>query len=120
MPKQSTTLAEIREVIRERLIQEMEKTPSDANAIAFFVTDVIRSEWGGCEGIYIPKSDQLEERDWKMWEMFNGSNYDEVGKAFELTGRQVRNRLRIIRPIAEKREQAGLFDSYLGSEGAAA
>jgi len=37
----------------------------------------------------------------------NGSNYDEVGKTFELTGRQVRNRIRIIRPIAEKRDQKG-------------
>lgn len=47
----------------------------------------------------------------------NGSNYDEVGKTFELTGRQVRNRIRIIRPIAEKRDQKGLFDSYLAEAG---
>jgi len=120
MPKQSTTLTEIREVILDDLAREHNITRADANAYAFTVVATIRREWGGCEGIYIPKSDELEERDWRMWEMFNGSNYDEVGKAFDLTGRQVRNRIRIIRPLAEKREQASLFDSYLGDEGAAA
>lgn len=113
MAKKSATLTEIREDIREALINELAKTPAEANSIAFCVIGVIRSKWGGCEGIYIPKSDHLDERDWKMWEMFNGNNYDEVGKAFDLTGRQVRNRMRVIRPIAHAREQKGLFDRYL-------
>ena len=117
MPKASTTLSEIREKFLEDLVTEHALSRADANAIAFTMVARIRSEWGGCEGIYVPKSDQLEERDWRMWEMFNGSNYDEVGKAFDLTGRQVRNRIRIIRPIAEKRDQAGLFDSYLAEAG---
>ncbi|HBG06300.1 MAG: hypothetical protein A2075_12080 [Geobacteraceae bacterium GWC2_58_44] len=117
MPKQSTTLTEIREHILEDLVKEIGMPRAEANSIAFCVVGTIRKKWGGCEGIYIPNSDQLEERDWKMWEMFNGSNYDEVGQAFELTGRQVRNRIRIIRPIAEKRDQAGLFDSYLAEAG---
>lgn len=119
MPKASTTLTEIREKMIQDLVSEHNLSRGAAHSYAFTVIATIRREWGGCESLYIPKSDELEERDWKMWETFNGANYDEVGKAFGLTGRQVRNRLRIIRPIAEKREQAGLFDTYLNEVPAA-
>jgi Mor family transcriptional regulator len=113
MAKKSETLTEIREHFIAALVEELGKPIAEANSIAHCVVGVIREKWGGCESLYIPKSDTLDNRDWQMWEMFNGSNYDEVGKAFDLTGRQVRNRIRIIRPIAQARDQKGLFDSFL-------
>lgn len=114
MAKKSETLTEIREHFITALVEELGKTIAEAHSIAHCVVGVIKAKWGGCEGIYIPKDDNLDDRDWQMWQMFNGNNYDEVGKAFNLTGRQARNRIAIIRPIAEAREQKGLFDQYLG------
>ena len=115
MAKRSTTLVDMREEIKTTLVNELEKTPAEANSIAVCVIGRIRAIYGG-EALYVPKEDDLDARDWAMWEMFNGSNYDEVGRAFDLTGRQVRNRIRIIRPIAQAREQRNLFDDYLQSE----
>lgn len=109
MPPKSVTLVEMREHAKAALISELEKSPAEANSIAVCVINRIRKIYGG-ESLYVPKDDDLDERDWQMWEMFNGANYDDVGKAFDLTGRQVRNRIKIIRPIAIAREQRSLFD----------
>ena len=109
MAKQSATLSDMREVIAAKLAADPEALNHPKTAAAAAV-EAIRETWGGCSGVYIPKIDTLDERDWQMWQAFNGANYDEVGKLFGLTGRQTRNRRKIIRPIAQAREQKSLFD----------
>ena len=117
MVRRSTTLVDLRQDLEAAFRADPESL-ANPTAAAFCAITTIRKQWGG-EAIYVPKEDDLDERDWKMWEMFDGTNYDEIGKAFDITSRQVRNRIRIIRPIAQAREQKGLFDDLLASaEGA--
>lgn len=108
MAKQSATLADMRDGLKQEFIAELEKTPAEANSLAYCAVGYFRRIYGG-DSLYVPKDDALDERDWKMWELFNGSNYQEVGQAFSLTARQARNRIKLVRRLATAKEQPDLF-----------
>lgn len=108
MPPKSTTLIDLRNDLRLLLATEMQMAEEQANAAALAVAEYLRSNFGGSD-LYIPKEDTLDARDIEMWEAFNGANYDEVGRKFGLTGRQVRNRINLVREVMIKKTQPGLF-----------
>lgn len=108
MAKQSATLTDMRAGLKQEFIAELEKTPAEANSLAYCAVGWFRRIYGG-DNLYVPKDDALDERDWKMWELFNGSNYQEVGQVFDLSARQVRNRIKLIRRQAVAKEQPDLF-----------
>lgn len=110
MPPKSTTLVDLRNDLRRLLVTEMQLAGEQANAVALAVADYLRSNYGG-DALYIPKEDSLDARDMEMWETFNGTNYDEVGRKFGLTGRQVRNRIALVRDVMQKKNQPGLFEA---------
>jgi len=114
MAKKSDVLKDLRRDFEESLVQVLKLEPKTAQSVAGVCADTVRLKWGG-DNIYVPKEDheRLTERDWKMWEQFNGSNIDQVARAFDMTVRQAYNRLSIIRPIAFAREQRGLFDEVI-------
>lgn len=108
MPPKSTTLVDLRNDLRLYLVTEMQLATETAHSVSQAVADYLRSNFGGGD-LYIPKEDTLDARDIEMWEAFNGTNYDEVGRKFGLTGRQVRNRISLVREVMTKKHQPDLF-----------
>lgn len=110
MPPKSTTLIELRNDLRLHLVSEMQMAGDAAHAVALAVADYLRTRFGGGD-LYIPKEDTLDARDVEMWEAFDGTNYDDVGRKFGLTGRQARNRIALVREVMTKKNQPGLFEA---------
>lgn len=109
MAKKSPMLKELKVEFREALVKGGFAL-ADADRAAQINVNTLRDIYGGDQP-YIPKDDdRLEKRDWEIWEAFNGTNHAEIGKRFNLTERQVYNRLEKIRPIAIAREQGSLFE----------
>lgn len=66
-------------------------TQEDAQRIAFEITEGLRQEHGGGAFYLARNTDyEMEARDRAMWEAFNGNNYFELVKRFELSEVRVR------------------------------
>lgn len=91
--------------------------PREAERIAFDAADTYRKTHGG-ETLYIPTGYywEMREQHKAMWEAFNGSNYDELAKQYDLTPRQVRRIITIIQEgEAAKRQSDWCLDPALTS-----
>jgi len=110
MPPRSKTLIELRDFLRVALLADSRFTVEQADVVVKIAADAIRRQWGG-DSVFIPKTDleEMDARDWKIWEEFDGRNYAAVGRKFGLSERQVYNRIAVIRTIAIKRVQGNLF-----------
>ena len=84
-------LEQIGQVIYNRLVNH-DMASGQATSLTFEITEAIRTEIGGVQQ-YIPRglSYELSQRDQKIWNEFNGSNYQALAHKYNLTEMQVRN-----------------------------
>ena len=84
-------LEQIGQVIYNRLVNH-DMASGLATSLTFEITEAIRTEIGGVQQ-YIPRglSYELSQRDQKIWNEFNGSNYQALAHKYGLTEMQVRN-----------------------------
>lgn len=75
----------------QRELEETGIQSKDARKVALRVVEMIRHENGGTE-VYIPKGVALTliQRDWQIWEEFDGTNYSALAREYQLTTRQIR------------------------------
>ncbi|MGI0658039.1 Mor transcription activator family protein [Pseudomonas aeruginosa] len=102
-------LEQIGQVIYNRLVNH-DMASGQATSLTFEITEAIRTEIGGVQQ-YIPRglSYELSQRDQKIWNEFNGSNYQALAHKYNLTEMQVRN----IVKRARQREMAARQFSLL-------
>jgi Mor family transcriptional regulator len=95
----------------EPIAEKYELPLANAREIAFMVCEVIRRDWSG-DNLYLPKglAHDINKRDIEMYEAFNGSNHKELGKRFDITVRQVYERLALVSVAEFKRRQPCLFE----------
>lgn len=87
-------------------------TVVDAQRIAFEITEGLRREHGGGQ-FYLARNldHDLEPRDLEIWRKFNGKNYFELAKEFNLSDVRVRE-------IIEEQRQANIRKNQQGFDGA--
>lgn len=99
--------------LRDKAIEKLEEAgfeATQAKSAAFVVVELIRKDWAGKQH-YIPQGllYDLTERDWKVWEAFNGKNVKELVDRFKLSEQRIYAIIKTIRPLAQKRHQPDLF-----------
>ncbi len=93
------------------VLQANTELPDDqVKSAARKIVDEMRASWGG-QLIYFPKGKDLDidERDRRMWDDFNGSNHAHLAKKYDLTLQGVYQRLRSIRQVIREEDQPDLF-----------
>lgn len=85
-------------------------TEEDVARIAFKATEALRSTHGGMS-IYIGKGVCYESslRDREVYELFNGSNYDDLARRYKLTPMRIRQIIQVCREEDRRRRQGNLF-----------
>jgi Mor family transcriptional regulator len=101
--------AKFAEKLEEKRAKIAEKN-CNLNEVAFDLCEIIRRDWSGID-VYIPKGVgyDIRQRDWEMYRLFNGHNYDALARQFNLTDRQVRTRINLVREAEMARRQPSLF-----------
>ena len=100
-------LDEMATVIRETLIEE---GIGEAVDLAPKLTEAIRKTFEG-EPLYIPKLTNMAitTRDYEMWDEFKDGNYSYLSKKYNMTTRNVRTRLDMVRNLIQLKQQGSLF-----------
>lgn len=83
----------------------------EAREVAFVICEIIRRDWSG-NNLYLPVglAHDISKRDLEMYEAFTGSNHAELSKRFNITVRQVYERLGLVSAAEFTRRQPRLFD----------
>ena len=118
MAKPSENLKELRECSAEQLIEERGLDTMTARDYAAVVVRGIQKRFrGGTVYIGVGKNELEVERNWLIWDKFNGTNHEELGRSFSgwnglgsLTGRQIYNIIKDIGPKAIGKIQGNLFE----------
>lgn len=81
-----------------------------AHKIGLEVAKEFSAKHGGGQ-LYLPKgtSLEIEERDWQMWEEYDGSNIKQLAKKHKMTERQAYNRIARCRAEWDRKHQLQLF-----------
>ena len=110
MAKPSETLKELRECIADHLVKERKLDVIQATDIARVAVSGIQERFRG-DAIYISTgyAERVSERDWQIWEQFNGSNHAALARKFEITERAVYLVIERVRPLAISKVQGDLF-----------
>jgi Mor family transcriptional regulator len=97
--------------IVSRELYAMGFPPENSKQGAFRIMDTIRRELGGSV-MYLPKglSYDLSPRDQEIFDKFNGRNYYELAREYDLTEMQVRNIVKKGLDKLRSRQQRPLFD----------
>lgn len=84
--------------------------PEVARKIALKAVDKLRTEHGG-QQLYIPKGAimELTQRDWHIWDEFNGFNRSELAKKYKLTERSIYLIVARCRDEHDRKHQMQLF-----------
>lgn len=102
-------LSDLSEQVRDRLLAL--PLPADQAArVGRDVAEHIRKHWGG-QQIYIPRGDAftLEERDLEIYRKFNGSNYPELTREYDLSEPHIRRVVNEVRRRERERRQVPMF-----------
>lgn len=80
------------------------------DALAVALVDAVRGHFGGAQ-IYIPKpgAEQVSERNRQIYAAFNGRNYMQLAREFDLTERHVRDIVEACRAADVATRQKDLF-----------
>lgn len=105
-------LEEIGQVIGCELVTLGLVARDGAYPVAFKITEAIRTQIGGTGGYYVPKGVEYElnERDKKIWDAFNGDNLQELAIRFDLSYVQIRTIIKRARAVVQKKNQISLLD----------
>ncbi len=110
MAKSSETLKEMRECGAAHLVKDRGLDTVTADDYAkVFMTGVQERFKGGAVYIGTGFAERISERDWEIWDKFNGKNQEELGRRYGITGRQVYKIIETIRPLAIDKVQGDLF-----------
>lgn len=84
--------------------------PEAAAQVGVEVADQMRADWGG-QAIYFAKglAIDISRRDLEIWERFNGTNHDELARAYNLSVIHVYRRIKTIGDAMRAKRQGGLF-----------
>lgn len=94
----------------ERIVEEAGLPVDQARHIAYLITEIIRRDWAGTN-LYLAKglAHDITQRDREMYGKFTGTNHAALAKEYNITVRQVYDRLALIAAEEFKRRQPGLF-----------
>lgn len=84
--------------------------PEQARQIGLQAAEHVRQAYGG-QPIYVPKGLYLvvSERDREIWRKFDGNNYHQLAREYDLTLRQIYSIIARVREEDFQRRQMGLF-----------
>jgi len=104
-------LRELIDKAAEPVAAKLQVSAEQAREAVFQVCEIIRKDWAG-ENLYLPKglAHDINKRDLEMYEAFNGTNHSQLGKRFNLTTRQVYERIALVSVAEFKRRQPRLFE----------
>lgn len=100
-------LLDIAEVLTDALIEEGVE-PEKARQLGLLAAEKLRDTYGGAQ-LYIARGTALTlcRRDLEMYEKFNGINYGELARQFDLSERRVRQVInRVLKEEFRKRQPA--------------
>ncbi len=103
-------LLEIETLISEEL-QRHQVDPEKARTIGRCAAERVRQYYGGIQ-VYMPKGLALvlSERDREIWRKFNGGNYAELAREYNLTDRQIRSIVARVKEEEFQKRQGKLFE----------
>ena len=95
----------------EPLAEKLKIPVEEARPLVFIVCEIIRKDWSG-DNFYLGKgfAYDIQRRDIAMYKEFTGSNHKALAKKYEITVRQVYERISIISAAEFNRRQQSLFD----------
>jgi len=95
----------------EQIVQKLALPPDTAKQAVYLVTEIIRRDWSG-SNLYLAKglAYDIQQRDREMYLKFNGTNHKALAKEYELTVRQVYDRIARISEEEFKRRQPSFFE----------
>lgn len=104
-------LVDLMDKASEPMAEKLQIPAEKARELVFLVCEIIRKDWSG-DNFYMGKgfSYDIRKRDLSMYEEFTGSNHKALAKKYEITVRQVYERISIISAAEFNRRQGSLFD----------
>tara|TARA_R110002096_G_scaffold172484_10_gene346221 strand:+ start:2456 stop:2842 length:387 start_codon:yes stop_codon:yes gene_type:complete len=106
--------------IRELSLSVMLKNgmPENKAAIAAeSLVQLVRKDWGGLL-IYFKKTTDLTDRDYEIYNRYNGRNRDQLCQEFDITVQRLYQIVKSIKSIEIARRQTNLFDMNQGDDSA--
>jgi Mor family transcriptional regulator len=104
-------LSDLIDKAAEQIVLQLALAPDTAKQSVYIVTEIIRRDWSG-SNLYLAKglAYDIQNRDREMYGEFTGGNHKQLADKYELTVRQVYDRLARIAEEEFKRRQPGLFE----------
>lgn len=93
------------------IVETVGLSEEQARAAVYCITEIIRRDWAGTQP-YFSKglAYEVTRRDREMYEKFNGSNHAALAREYDISVRQVYERINIIREEEFRRRQPALFE----------
>ena len=92
--------------------------PENKAAIAAeSLVQLVRKDWGGLL-IYFKKTTDLTDRDYEIYNRYNGRNRDQLCQEFDITVQRLYQIVKSIKSIEIARRQTNLFDMNQGDDSA--
>ncbi len=103
-------LKELAKHVEKKLISDGLLKEDDARNFGVDTAKVIAKRWGG-QNVYIPKNlaELITERDYKVYQEFNGRNIKELARKFNLSEQWIYSIISRVDKIELRRRQPDLF-----------
>lgn len=104
--------------LAEEVLQEYDVAPTVATIIANALADRLADHWGG-QNISFPKDFhwKLAQLELEIYDAFNGRNYDELARRYQMTERGIRKLIARARSRITAIQQPSLFDAPVEEAG---